>query len=165
MTRPKNQWLFPTISFITTFILHYIYLGLFPEQDPAQSGWAVIPIEVSWLGKYIEEQNYWLGYSYGLSLAFVVGAFEKYRQSRCRASGSLAVGGLGFSGVLALAGCFLVGCCGSPMLIVWINIFGVAFLPFAKPLVAIVSTVTMAVAWWWLSRKMRTATICSEISS
>jgi hypothetical protein len=58
-----------------------------------------------------------------------------------------------FSGFLAVAGCFLLGCCGSPMLAVYLSLFGAGFLPFAKPLVAALTTLSILGAWCWVSRR------------
>jgi hypothetical protein len=66
---------------------------------------------------------------------------------------------------LALAGCFLVGCCGSPMLVVYLSLFGAWFLPLAKPLVAVVTTISIAAAWWWMRRKQALSDPYPAISS
>jgi hypothetical protein len=101
---------------------------------------------------YLQTQSYWLGFSYALSLTFAVYAFQRYREQRQGAAKNLAIGGVTFSGLLAVAGCYLVGCCGSPMLAVYLSLFGAAFLPFAKPLVALVTSISILGAWWWLNR-------------
>ena len=54
---------------------------------------------------------------------------------------------------MAVAGCFLVGCCGSPMLGVYLSLFGAAFLPFAKPLAAGLSTLLILGSYWWMRRQ------------
>ncbi len=153
MASPFRQWRLPVLIFSVTLAVHYIWIGLFPEQDPDQSGWALLPVEASWLELYLEGQHYWLGYSYALSLGFVCYAMGHYWWSSCKTTGRVALGGLGFSGALLLAGCFLIGCCGSPMLIVWLNLFGAAFLPFAKPLIALLSTVSILATWLWIQSK------------
>ena len=66
-------------------------------------------------------------------------------------------GGVTFSGFMAVAGCFLVGCCGSPMLGVYLSLFGAAFLPFAKPLVAGISTLLIMGSYLWLRRMSQRA--------
>ena len=68
------------------------------------------------------------------------------------AARTLAIGGVTLSGFLAVAGCFLLGCCGSPMLAVYLSLFGASFLPFARPLVAGVTTITIIVGWFWMNR-------------
>lgn len=145
----------PLAVFVAAVAAHVVWLGLFPEKPATRSAWAALPPEgsSSWVPRYIEAQDYWLGYSCGLSLAFAAGALRRFRQNRSCGAGKFAVGGLTFSGFLAAGACYLIGCCGSPMLLVWLNLFGAAFLPFAKPLVAVFSTLSIAAAWWWMARK------------
>lgn len=145
--------LLPGTVFLVVFAAHYLWLGLFPEQDPAQAGWAALPVETSWFRSYVEAQAYWMSYSYALCLAFAAWAVRSYRESRCGTTRTMAIGGLTFSGFLAATGCFLIGCCGSPMLVVWVNLFGAAFLPFAKPLIAAATTVTVGCFWLWMGRR------------
>lgn len=143
----------PCLAFLATFAAHFVWCGLFPEVDPAQAKWVLVPVERSWWALYLESGNYWLGYAYALSIAFVVMASRRYLLTRCRASGKLAIGGITMTGGLAVFGCFLLGCCGSPMLVVWINLFGAGFLPLAKPLVALITTLSLAIAWVWMHRR------------
>ena len=149
--------LYPVTAFIATLGIHFLWLGLFPETDPAQSQWVFVPLERSWWDAYMESGSYWFGYSYALCIAFVVMAAHRYVLTRCRTTGRMAIGGLSLTGGLAVFGCFLIGCCGSPMLIVWINLFGARFLPLAKPLVAAVTTCSIAVAWFWIHRRSKQA--------
>ena len=144
-------------AFLGVFIVHFIWLSLFPEQDPVQSRWAVVAEPVSPLARYIESQSYWLGYSYALSLSFVVLALRRYREGRFCTARNMAIGGVTFTGFLAVAGCFLVGCCRSPMLVVYLNLFGAAFLPLAKSFMAVVTTASIALSWWWMHRSERTS--------
>jgi len=154
----------PAAVFVVVLAGHFLWLGLFPEQDPAQADWVALPQEGAWLRSYLDSQSYWLGYAYALSASFAVAAVRRFRRTRTCASRNLALGGLTFSGALAAAGCLLVGCCGSPMLAVWMSLFGAAFLPFAKPLVAALTTVTVLAAWVWMARRGVDAEACSEVS-
>ncbi len=146
------RFLLPMAVFLGVAAAHYVWSGLFPEVDPAQARWASPSAsDASWLNHYLETQGYWLGYSYALSLAFAAAALRRYREERFCSAKTLAFGGV-LSGFLALAGCFLVGCCGSPMLVVYLSLFGAGFLPLAKPLVAVVTTLSIIGAWWWMNR-------------
>ena len=60
-------------------------------------------------------------------------------------------------GVLYGAGCFLIGCCGSPMLAVYLSLFGATVLGFLKPLVAIVTTLSVAASAIVIVRRARTS--------
>jgi hypothetical protein len=140
--------------FLSVALSHFALIGLFPEHDPAANRWAISgATEPSWLQRYWETQSYWLGFAYALSLTFAVYAFLRYRQERFGAAKNLALGGVTYSGVLAVVGCYLIGCCGSPMLAVYLSLFGAGFLPFAKPLVAALTALAILGAWWWLNRQ------------
>lgn len=153
MNLPAKSNILPLAAFLATFAIHFVWSGLFPESDPNQAKWVLVPVDRSWWSLYLESGSYWLGYAYALSIAFVVVAAQRYFRTRCRTSGTLAVGGITLTGGLAVFGCFLLGCCGSPMLVVWINLFGAGFLPLAKPLVALLTSLSIAIAWGWLVRR------------
>ncbi len=142
----------PAAVFLAVAAAHFAWLGAFPEADPEQGRWVLLPPQESWGARYLESGAYWLGYSYGLASAFAAAAVERFLRERSCASRRMAVGGVTFTGALAVAGCFLVGCCGSPMLAVWLGLFGAAFLPFAKPLVAAATTLTVGIGWWLMAR-------------
>jgi hypothetical protein len=150
----SRRVILPVSVFILTFILHYIWHVIFPENNPIQEQWVIIPDKISMFDKYIDSQNYWFGYIYSICFAFIAVALRSYKEIQCKTSQSMAFGGITFGGIIAATGCFVIGCCGSPMLIVWINLFGVKFLPFAKPLLALLTTVSIGIALWWMRRKM-----------
>ncbi len=145
----------PSTVFIGVAVFHFAWLYFFPEIDPAQSRWETVVQSTSALDRYIDGQEYLLGYSYALAICFAAVAFRSYREKRLRSAGGFAAGGIGFSGFLAFAGCYLLGCCGSPMLGVYISLFGAGFLPFAKPLVAVITTISIIVSWWWMDRRSK----------
>lgn len=104
--------------------------------------------------RYVERQDYFLGYSYALAVAFTVFALSlSIRQRRGQVGGVL--GGLTLMGALYAAGCFLIGCCGSPMLAVYLSLFGASFLGVVKPIVAGITTVSVVVSGVVLVRRAR----------
>lgn len=151
----RQRWLLPTGVFVAVVLVHFLYLAFFPERDPAQTRWATVPVrENAWFKTYIETQSYWLGFSYGFSLAFAVAAFRRYREGRSCTARNMVIGGVSFTGVLSVVGCYLLGCCGSPMLGVYISLFGAAFVPWAKPLAAALTVLSIGTAWWWMNRRL-----------
>lgn len=147
--------LLPAGAFAAVLAVHIAWHAVLPDQDPAQSRWVTVPAAgtSSWLVSYWSAGDHWLGLSYAMSLAFAAYALRRFLELRSRSARNAAVGGVTFGGFLAVAGCFLVGCCGSPMLAVWLNLFGAAFLPFAKPLVAAVTAVFLLATWIWMRRR------------
>lgn len=153
--------LLPCAVFLAVVLLHYLWLGAFPERNAAQARWETVgaPPVTSWFNRYIETQGYWMGYSYALPLAFAAVALRRYREcreQRACAARNVAIGDVTLSGVVAAAGCFLTGCCGSPMLGVYLSYFGASFLPLVKPLIAGITTLMVAFSYyWWIWRRSR----------
>jgi len=106
--------------------------------------------------RYAERQDYFLGYSYGLAGAFTAFALMLTIRQRRREVGGV-VGGLTLMGGLYAAGCFLIGCCGSPMLAVYLSLFGTSFLGAVKPIVAGITTLSVVLSSWYLLRRSRRA--------
>lgn len=156
MFYPKlRRALLPVEVFAGVFAIHFLWVSLLPGEqcDATCATEATANNCAAWLPRYIESQSYWLGYSYGLSLAFAAVALRRYREQRLCSARTLAVGGVTLSGALAVVGCFLLGCCGSPMLPVYLSLFGATFLPLAKPLMAGLTTVMILASAWWLRRR------------
>lgn len=143
----------PLVVFIVTVTAHFIWQGLFSPE----SKWMDLDGgDVStWFRRYIERQSYWMGYSYALSLAFAAAALRRYREQRFCGARNLTIAGVTFSGFLAVAGCYVLGCCGSPMLIVYLNLLGASFLPLAKPILAGITTLTLLGSWIWMNWRRR----------
>jgi len=164
MNTNKNKFklaFIPLAVFIVVFGIHYLLSGIFPENSATQNKWATVGTD--WMSAYIASQNYWLGFCYALSLAFAAYAVLKFLQNRASNSGRLAIGSVGYTGILAVAGCFLLGCCGSPMLAVYIGLFGASFLsfiPFMKPLVALITLVSISVAFIWMHKRTKSTKEC-----
>lgn len=153
-SRTIRRAVLPATTFALVWVVHYIWLGLSPETRAVQSRWVSLDglTEASWWTRYLDSRSYYIGFSYALALAFAAVALRRYRERRLCGARNLAVGGITLSGFFAIAGCYLLGCCGSPMLAVYMSLFGAAFLPFAKPLVAALTVVFISVAWWRLNR-------------
>ena len=164
LSRVIRRAFLPAGVFLVVLLSHFVWLGLFPDSDSAQDLWmaAPQPPEASWWVRYAATQSYWLGLSYSLALSFAAIALRRYREERLCGARNLAIGGVTFSGFLAVAGCYLVGCCGSPMLVVYLNFFGAAFVPLAKPLVAAITAVTIVGAWLWMIRNRKPVAKASE---
>lgn len=167
MIRFFRRAVLPVTVFVAVVCVHYLWLGLFPEGGNARAQWA-LPEDMpasSWWQSYVETQSYFLGFSYAVSLAFAAWALRRYREEKLCGSRSLAIGGISFSGFLAVTGCYLLGCCGSPMLVVYLNLFGASFLPLARPLVASLTLLSVAAAAWWLIHRSRRQVCCEPGSA
>lgn len=163
MTKVKQLFL-PVCVFLLVGVGHYLWLGFFPEQNNVQDLWLSVEegLKTGWLERYINNQDYWLGFTYALTLAFTAYAINRYRLARAAGARNAAIGSGGLAGFLAAAGCFLTGCCGSPMLVVYLNLFGGSFLPLVKPLIALITTITITGAWLWMHYRRSSPKNCTD---
>ena len=142
----SKKILYPLSSFIFIFLLHAIY---FLWQSYQISGQWVQIENASPLLIYLKRQDFLLGYSYALAGSFTIYAILKFIEGpKCSIVG--VAGGMTLMGILSLGGCFLLGCCGSPMLGVYLALFGSSFLGFAKPLIAIITTISVVLGYFWI---------------
>ena len=158
-----TQWLAP-LAFVGVYAAHAFYLSRIAATPT--KGWANSEIMDSGfpgLGPYFQAQDYYTGFSYALAGAFAAWAIGRFLRSRQAAMAAGAAGSITFVGVLMAAGCFLIGCCGSPMLGVYLGIFGAKALGIGKPLMALVSLVSVGVGYWYLSRRAKKE-ICLDSS-
>src|SRR5512135_1288617 len=111
-----TRWLVVS-AFVAVYIAHAFYLCRLVATR--MEGWANSEIMDSGflgLGPYFQGQDYYTGFSYALGAAFAVWAIGRYLRARQAAMVAGALGSITFVGVLMAAGCFLIGCCGSPLL-------------------------------------------------
>jgi len=157
----------PAIVFLTVFAAYALYAGACATSAP--SGWTDFGISANAAGPlglraYWREQDYFVGFSYALAAAFATWALSRsifFRQGRSVAAGA-AAGGLTLLGALMAGGCFLIGCCGSPMLAVYLSLFGAKALGLGKPLMALVTLVSVSCGYWCLSRRLARGSTCID---
>lgn len=101
--------------------------------------------------KYRTDSEYIIGLSIACSFAFAAFVLRRtFLQTRMQLTAVASASG--FSTFIAVFGCFLVGCCGSPMLAVYAGIFGAALAPFAKWLTLAVTLASIGIGYWWIRR-------------
>ena len=155
----------PAVIFAAIFVAHALYVGACAASIP--SGWSDFGMSAKatgplGLGAYCRGQDYFIGFSYALGASFAAWALTRcisFRQARV-ATGGAAVGGITLVGVLMAGGCFLIGCCGSPMLAVYVSLFGSRALGVGKPLTALVTLVSVSCGYWCLSRRLDHGGVC-----
>ncbi len=150
-----THWLAP-LAFVGVYTAHAFYLSRIVATPMA--GWAnseIMDTGFLGLGAYLQAQDYYTGFSYALGAAFAAWAIGRFLRSRQAAMAAGAAGSITFVGILLAAGCFMIGCCGSPMLGVYLGIFGGKALGVGKPLMALVSLFSVGVGYWYLSRRTR----------
>ena len=145
--------LIPAVVFLGVVGLHFGWFAYFGPQ----TRWLSLDDDTSGLPirTYLESQELWLGLSYALSLGFAAFWLGFYREQRFCSARTLTVGGVTLSGALAVVGCYLLGCCGSPMLAVYLGLLGPSFLPLTGPAVLALTASSLAIACWWMKRVAR----------
>lgn len=145
--------LLPVAVFVGVMILHTLYILRAAPMD----GWAdaagISDGGPLGLRPYLEAQDYFVGLSYALGAAFATWAVVQFIGHRRAAMAVGAAGSVTLVGVLMAGGCFLIGCCGSPMLGVYMGIFGAKALGAGKPLMALVTLISTGCGYFCLSRR------------
>lgn len=144
----------PALLGLAVFGVH-AYVLMYVAEDVAASRWVALetPGFVQKFSSYWSGGGVWLGYCYGVAAGFALWSVMRWIGER--RSAATAAGGVTLSGVIAGAACFMTGCCGSPMLGVWIGIFGAASAPFLGPFAALITTVSVAMVVRGGLRKVR----------
>ncbi len=141
--------LLPLVGFLTAVVIHATWSLLHATRAAV---WADAPAPANGpLRDYVLSGDLLLGLSYGAATALALYGVSKMAANR-RAGAAGAVGGLSLGAVIAIAGCFLVGCCGSPMLAVWAGLFGAHALGGGKFVTAGLTFASVGIGWWWLKR-------------
>lgn len=122
---------------------------------------ASITLSLDGFRKYLNRQDYFLGFAYALAFAFAVYALMNWQHSSKRAMAGAALG-MGLGSALWAGTCFLVGCCGSPMLSVWLGLFGAKALGLTKPLVAAITALSVGCGYLWLRQKSCRPNCCQQ---
>lgn len=165
----RARWL-PLAAFVLVFALHALYVR-HVSRTPAP-GWANADIvDNSFWGfrPYLRARDYFTGFSYALAAAFGAWAMAQFLRQRRAALAAGAVGSISLVAVLMAGGCFLIGCCGSPMLAVYLSLFGAKALGAGKALMAMVTLLSTGCGYYCLSPRFRkraaragAETCCSE---
>jgi hypothetical protein len=137
------------LVFASIFGLHVGWKARQEGRVAAQ--WVAVPSSArpsAW-ARYVERQDYWLGYSYALAAAFTAFALARTLEQRRREARGV-LGGVTLIGAVYGAGCYFIGCCGSPMLGVYLSLFGTSLLGALKPIVAGVTTLSVVLSGFYI---------------
>ena len=136
----------PLIAFVAAVVAHLLIVHA-GYRPPSQSAWADLDTtRTTWFASYVKSQDYFLSFSYGLAAGFAAWGLSVWKANRKVAAVS---GGAGVSiaGIIWGTGCFLTGCCGSPMLGVYASILGARATWFGKPFTAAVTLVSVILGY------------------
>ncbi len=138
---------------LVAFGTHVAWYVLFPASNA--TGWGTVaPSFADSLRGYPACGAPWLGASYALSAAFTAYALLIFRENRRKAAAG-AVGGLAAMGALYAAGCFAIGCCGSPMLPIYLGLLGGNIAGIGGPVTFGVTVLSVGIGAVVLRKKTR----------
>ena len=158
------KWISMSCVFTAILAGHFLYKTQHGSTSEGSGPWAAYTFdqpEESRLDRYIEPGEYWVGFSYGLAGAFATFCLIRAVQMR-RRSLAASAGGLAISGLLGVTFCFFAGCCGSPMLPVYLGLLGPNFLSVTRPLTFGITVVSIGVACAMMLRKDRSVPCCGS---
>jgi hypothetical protein len=141
-------------AFVITLSIHFLLdsASLEPNANWADATELSQQPQLTGYELYFIDGEYFLGLSYALAIAFTVFALSRFKFDRSK--GIVGIfSGVTLSAVLYAFGCFLVGCCGSPMVAVYAGLFGSSFLGLTKPIIFIITLFSIGIGYWMLQRK------------
>jgi len=100
---------------------------------------------------HLSGDGLWLGASYALVACFMVIALGRFRDRRREALAGAAGGTLLAGGIYA-AGCFMLGCCGSPMAVVWLSLLGGRYANVGGVFLFLLTLLSTSGGLWMLNR-------------
>lgn len=152
----KKSWHLTIALFILTLSFHF---GISAWQyNNVTNKWAQIQ-GTPYLQMYLNRQEYFLGLSYALAAGFTLFSFLIMFKNRKKGVAGV-IGGTTLMTVIYCGSCFLIGCCGSPMLTVYLSLFGASFLGFTKPIIFLVTLISIVFSYYFLQKKSKCD--CSE---
>ncbi len=145
----------PFLTSMTVLLAYAGWIVFRPESAPAQAGWGVVenPLDER-LRAFLFGDKFWMAASYALSAGFTVFALSIFHENRRKAAVGVA-GGVAFAGAIYGLGCFMLGCCGSPMLAVYVGLLGARGAKLSGPLMFGVTLLSIALGVWMLKRRKR----------
>jgi len=153
----RTKVFYTLVAFLAVMAAHIAYFAWAATQ--AHSVW-VQPEDASWLANYFSNQDYMVGIAYALAGAFTVYAFLKLSERRERGIVGM-LSGVTLTGFLYFGVCFFTGCCGSPMLAVYLSVLGPSFLGFTKPIILMITILSITGSYFWMERKAGKPCACS----
>lgn len=152
----KKSWIYIFAVMLLSLGLHY---GI--------NAWQYYHVVNKWAGSqgvsyvkiYYNQQEYFLGLSYALAAGFTVFSIFKMLESRKKGV-ARTIGGTALMGIIYWGSCFLIGCCGSPMLTVYLSLFGASFLGFSKSIILVITIISITISYFFLQKKSKCA--CPE---
>ncbi len=156
-------------AFVITLSIHFFLdsASLEPNANWADATELTQQPQLTGYELYFTVGDYFLGLSYAMAIAFTIFALSRFKFDRSKGVFGI-FSGVTLSAVLYAFGCFLIGCCGSPMVVVYAGLFGSSFLGFTKPIIFIVTLLSIGIGYWMLTKRSKSecaSDICRKSST
>lgn len=137
----------PLFSFLFILLVHFFLTDYAVYRVTAQ--WEEVSL-YPYVVEHFTNKNIYLGYSYAVAGAFATICLLNL----ITASGGIkqSIRGITVSAILWAVICFMSGCCGSPMLAVYLSLFGSAVIGVTKPVTAAVTTLSIVLSYYYVIR-------------
>lgn len=138
------------LTFLAVFFIHTcLYLW-----QLAQDGY------IARYATYFSQQVFFISFAWGLAGAFLTFALMRFFEERHFGWASF-LGSLVLTAFFWLVGTFLLGCYAqAPLRSFYLSVFGVSYSKLTKPLLAAVTTLSVALGGFWIER--RCEAVCHE---
>ena len=146
--------IFIAAAFLITLSLHFFLdsASLEPNDNWADAAELTQQTKPTGYELYFTEGEYILGLSYAMAIACTILALSRFKFDKSK--GILGIfSGVTLSAALYAFGCFLIGCCGSPMAVVYAGLLGSSFLGFTKPFVFIITLLSIGIGYRLMLKK------------
>ena len=142
---------FPFTTPAAVFLAHLSWSVTVPYRDSPGVMIMAPPLRERILA-YLAGEGFWVGASYALVGCFIILALGKFRERRREALAGAAGGSLMAGGIYAF-GCFMLGCCGSPMAVVWLSFLGGRYANLGGVFLFLLTLLSTSAGFWMLNRK------------
>ena len=143
---------------ITVFLSHLIWNVTVPFRSTPGVLYIAPPMEER-IWTHLAGDGLWLGASYALAVCFIVIALGRFRDRRREALAG-AAGGTVIAGGIYAFGCFMLGCCGSPLAVVWFSLLGGRYANLGGVFLFILTLLSTSAGLWMLNKSDRRKISC-----
>jgi MFS family permease len=140
-----------TAAPVTVFLSHLWWNVTVPYKSAPGVLYMAPPMRERILA-HLSGEGLWMGASYALVACFMVIVLGRFRDRRREALAGAAGGTLLAGGIYAV-GCFMLGCCGSPMAVVWLSLLGGRYANVGGVFLFLLTLLSTSVGLWMLNRK------------
>jgi hypothetical protein len=134
----------------TVFLSHLIWNVTVPFSSAPGVLYLAPPLKER-IWTHLAGDGLWLGASYALAACFIIIALGRFRERRREALAG-AAGGTMLAGGIYAFGCFMLGCCGSPLAIVWLSLLGGRYANLGGIFLFLLTLLSASAGLWMLNR-------------